>query len=480
MPSPPSGSCAKAAAAYVAASPLSRAASLRWPRARRAISVELGAWSGRAGRARPDGAGGPPRRSSCTRGFYYPDVKRARARSPGSSRAGASSSFLRDFTANQYRYSLGLQFESGHWYAFPYPPAFYLLYLAAHCMGSRAARGRGLAAWRRWSNSLEALVVFAIARRLRLLGARWPWPPRRARRCCRSSSSASALAYFPALVGHALDALVLFVLLAAPARLRPPSCRSRASRALLALALLTYTQSLLNFAVLLPLFLARGDRARPFVEAHRSGWPARSVLGVVLSLAVFYGRYVPIFARHDARRADARGADPAREAGARAGQSRGDRRRPSVRPRIRTRAPASIRCAACARPAGGCGCSTARSPSRSSLGLVLLFRTLDGAARCASRSTWAATYLVLNLLSGGLPGPNLVRYNKDHEIVAPLFCVAIAVLGGWLWRRSRLLGDRVCAGLRRLRGGARLVRVDGPIRHGAMSATATPCGRRSG
>ena len=39
------------------------------------------------------------------------------------------------------------------------------------------------------------------------------------------------------------------------------------------------------------------------------------------------------------------------------------------------------------------------------------------------------TYLVLNLASGGLPGPNLVRYNKDLEVVAPLFCVALAVGG---------------------------------------------------
>ena len=34
--------------------------------------------------------------------------------------------FLEEFTANQYRFSLGLQMENGHWYAFPYPPAFYV------------------------------------------------------------------------------------------------------------------------------------------------------------------------------------------------------------------------------------------------------------------------------------------------------------------------------------------------------------------
>jgi hypothetical protein len=52
---------------------------------------------------------------------------------------------------------------------------------------------------------------------------------------------------------------------------------------------------------------------------------------------------------------------------------------------------------------------------------------------------WASTYLALNLASGGLPGPNWLRYNKDLEIVAPLFCIALASLGGWLAARSRQL-----------------------------------------
>jgi hypothetical protein len=79
------------------------------------------------------------------------------------------------------------------------------------------------------------------------------------------------------------------------------------------------------------------------------------------------------------------------------------------------------------------------------LGLALLLRSLDGPL-LRFAVTWAATYVVLNLLSGGLPGPNLVRYNKDHEIVAPLFCVAIATLGAWLWSRSRWLAGAYALG----------------------------------
>ena len=58
---------------------------------------------------------------------------------------------------------------------------------------------------------------------------------------------------------------------------------------------------------------------------------------------------------------------------------------------------------------------------------------------------WGATYVVLNFLSGGLPGPNLVRYNKDLEIVAPLACIALGA--GWErlwshgnWRRALAVG----------------------------------------
>jgi hypothetical protein len=69
-------------------------------------------------------------------------------------------------------------------------------------------------------------------------------------------------------------------------------------------------------------------------------------------------------------------------------------------------------------------------------GIVLLYARSEGAiARFVG--AWALTYLVLNLASGGLPGPNLVRYNKDMEIVAPLCCIALAAVGVWLWSRAR-------------------------------------------
>lgn len=405
---------------------------LAWPRARRAISVERGPWS--ASLAALVLAALAIRLVIVLHpGFYYPDVKVHALFAWQLARRGLVE-FLRDFTANQYRYSLGLQFESGHWYAFPYPPAFYILTWPLTAW-ARVRPEVAVSLVAAVANSLEALVVFAIARRLR--------------RSVPVSLAAAAclpllpifvvrisLAYFPALVGHAIDALVLFVLLA---RLREFD-RARVIvgfAALLATAFLTYTQSILNFAVILPLFLLveiAFDRSWRRIV----GLAAASVLGVVLSLAVFYGRYVPIaldmmrgvpmpeeqilIEKQERERA---GRAPVEEAAERTPED----------------------------PYAGPGVDPLRGLRKAAwrmwvfygpfalavaVGLALLFRTLGG-AHLRFATTWAATYLILNLLSGGLPGPNLVRYNKDHEIVAPLFCIASAVLGAWLWRRSRAL-----------------------------------------
>ena len=97
--------------------------------------------------------------------FYYPDVKVHALFAWQLARHGLAR-FLEEFTANQYRFSLGLQLENGHWYAFPYPPAFYIL-----CWPLvRLARYRpevAVSVLAAVVNSLEAWIVFGIARRLR-------------------------------------------------------------------------------------------------------------------------------------------------------------------------------------------------------------------------------------------------------------------------------------------------------------------------
>jgi hypothetical protein len=246
-----------------------------------------------------------------------------------------------------------------------------------------------------------------------------------------------SLAYFPALVGHALDALVIFVLVA---RLRTFD-RPRVIvgfAVLLAAALLTYTQSILNFAVIIPLFLLV-EIARERSWRRILGLAGASVLGVVLSLAVFYGRYVPIAL-------DMMRGVPMPEEQILIEKQERERASRAAIEESAERTPED--------PYAGPGIDPLRGLRKAAwrmwvfygpfalavaVGLVILFRSLDG-VDLRFAGTWAATYVVLNLLSGGLPGPNLVRYNKDHEVVAPLFSVAIAALGGALWKRSRWLG----------------------------------------
>jgi hypothetical protein len=364
--------------------------------------------------------------------FYYPDVKVHALFAWQLARRGLVT-FLQEFTANQFRYSLGLQNEGGHWYAFPYPPAFYILTWPLVRLASMrpevAVSVLGAAV-----NSLEALVVFGIARRL---GSR---PP-------AALASAGALvllpiflrrlslAYFPALVGHAVDAIVIAYLLARLADLA--RLRVIVTLAVLfAIAMLTYTQSVLNFAVLLGLFL--------LVQAFRDRTPGawRRIFGLILAgllsgvfaLAVFYGRYVPIFI--DMHRGI-----------------------PMPEERILHEKPASPVVEEVVPeppddPYAGPGVDPVRGLKKAVsrlvvfyewftpvviAGLLLVWRRTQGdLARFTA--VWALTYVVLNLLSGGLPGPNLVRYNKDLEIVAPLFCVALAEVGAWLWARARALG----------------------------------------
>jgi hypothetical protein len=365
--------------------------------------------------------------------FYYPDVRVHALFAWQLARRGLIG-FLRTFTENQYRYSLGLQMENGHWYAFPYPPAFYLLcwpLVALARMRPEVAVSVLAAA----VNSLEAFLVFGIARRLRApawtavaaAGAAALLPLFLAR---------LSLAYFPALVGHAVDAVVILYLIARLRELDRPRVVLTLG-ALIALALLTYTQSLLNFAVLMPLFLvvllARDHAAE--TRRRAAGLVVAGALGAVLSLVVFYGRYVPTFI--DMQR------------GVPMPEERILLEKPSTPVPAEELAPQEPD-----DPFAGPTVDPWRGVRKAAwrlyvfygvfalavvAGLVLVWRAQTSWPYAAFVLAWSATYPALNLLSAGLPGPNLVRYNKDLEIVAPLFCFALAIVGEWLWVRSRWL-----------------------------------------
>jgi hypothetical protein len=251
-----------------------------------------------------------------------------------------------------------------------------------------------------------------------------------------------SLGYFPAIVGHFVDALFLLLLIALLDRLGQPRAILLLG-AVLGVTLLTYTQSLLNFGLLLPMWLAVGlFRERgPEAWRRRLGLAAVGVLGVALSVGLFYVRYVPSVVRMW-RGEPMAGVEVKTELDELRARNLAEivpeEEDPDMGPGVR--------------PWRGIRKAARRAYIFYGLfaplvliGVVLVARDLRGRLR-AFVIVWAGLYLVLNLASGGLPGPNLVRYNKDLEIVAPLFCLALGRVIHASWRWWRPLGAAVGLG----------------------------------
>jgi hypothetical protein len=364
--------------------------------------------------------------------FYYPDVRIHAVFAHQVARRGVSE-FLSSYIASQFQYSLGLQNEGGHWYAFPYPPGFYLLCWPMLRAGFRAEVAVSVMAG--VINGLTVLGVFALARVLKL--SAWTGV---------AAAVASALlplyfvrltlAYFPALSGHAIDLVVLLFLLQRASRAWATR-DGLAFSALMAVAMLAYVQTILNFAVVLGPYLLL-DAWRDRAGRSRQLWIAAGcVLGGVIALGLFYHRYIgPVM--------DMRAGRPM------AGES-------IVLERLEREARATAAVNEPVEPEevdpySGPDTDLGRGVRKAAwrmwvfygpfsaaviAGLLLVLRRTADSNVARLLACWAAAYVILNLLSGGLPGPNLVRYNKDHELVAPLFCVGLAAVGSWLWERGR-------------------------------------------
>jgi hypothetical protein len=366
--------------------------------------------------------------------FFYPDVRIHGLVLWRLDRLGLAE-FLRQFHEIQFRFSLGLQFVKERWYAMPYPPALYVLaWPLARFMGY--AYETAVSVLPAALNALEVLLVFAVGRRLRLSAA-------------AAAAGGGVLAllplflirlslgYFPAIVGHFFDALFILLVIVFLGRLGRPRVVLILGLVLGA-TLLTYTQSLLNFGILLPLFVIVEllvDRT-PGRWARAWGLAAAGALGVLLSITLFYVRYVPAV-RSMSRGEPMRGVEIKDEL---------DRQRAQY---AATALPDEDD------PDAGPGLNPWRGVRKAArrmwvfygafaplvlVGIVLIVARLEGSL-LRFVVVWASVYLALNLASGGLPGPNLVRYNKDLEIVAPLFCLALGRLWEWLWLRGRVFGS---------------------------------------
>lgn len=373
--------------------------------------------------------------------FYYPDIRIHSLFALGLARRGAADLGAR-FLENQYRFSLGLQQVGDHWYPFPYPPGFYLLASPLiSWFGLRAETAVSLLA--AIVNSVETMLVFAIGRALSL-----------SLTSCLASSALVpllplfvvrlSLGYFPALAGHLLDACVVLAVLRNANSWRSLLTATRIA-AILGAALLLYVQSLLNFGclfvVLTTLLIRERGRAalRPLAGLLTAG-----LLAGTMAFVLFYSRYVPVLeairekvpipqesivldrlaAEERARRAA--GEEVAAEeadsfAGADFNPLRGLRKAAwRLYVFYGWAAPALVVCAG------------------------LLVATVGTEYR-AFLAAWALTYVALNLLSGALPGPNLFRYNKDLEFVAPLACLCVGATATRAW--NRLGGARILVAL---------------------------------
>ncbi len=342
--------------------------------------------------------------------------------------------FMQELVANQFRYSLGLQMVGHHWYAFPYPPTFYLLtWPLTRLLGYRPEVAVVVVA--ALVNSLQVPLVYALGRRLgygaessMASAAAVPLLPIFLRRL--------SLAYFPALLGQTFDALVLLFLASRYQRLgRPLSVVVLSS--LIAAALLAYTQSLLSLGIVLPLFLAfdvASDRSRA-ARRRQLALALSGLLGVLLAFGSFYHRSVPVL------RAMHRGESIPEEG--------------IVLDIFERRAATEAPVAEPPNdPYAGPGLDPTRGILKAGsrlldfygpfapavvLGLGLLIAGTAGASRRLLLA-WALAFLVLNLVSAGLPGPNLFRYAKDVLLTAVPACLALGASAWWLYRRSRPLG----------------------------------------
>jgi hypothetical protein len=403
----------------------------RWPPARRALLLDT-AWAPAVVLVLV--AGGCAARLALLLHpqFFYPDVRVHGLVAWELARRGLGT-FLEEYQASQFRYSLGLQEVGGHWYAFPYPPGFYILCWPLIRLGGLRPEV-AVAIVGACANALSAALTWGIARRL-ALGPAAAALATAAHATLPFFAARLALAYFPTLAGQLLDAVVLLFVLANLERLAEPR-RVALLAGLMTAAFLTYTQSLLNFAVIFGLFaalhLARRD-ARPRAERVRLV-AALAIAGLVATAAatlLFYRQYAPAMA--------------ALRAGAAVPEERillEKMARAPVDPNAVPEEPD---------PFAGPGLDPWRGVRKAAwrlyvfyglfaplvvLGVILALRPIEPPWK-ALAVAWALTYVVLNLASGGLPSPNLVRHNKDLEVVAPVMCVGLAALIGMAWRRSR-------------------------------------------
>ncbi|MGH9390274.1 MAG: hypothetical protein ACRD1Z_11720, partial [Vicinamibacteria bacterium] len=223
--------------------------------------------------------------------FYYPDV-RTHSKFVSLIWTEGLSGFLSNHIENQHRHLLGLQYVSGRWVAFPYPP---LLYLSIYPLSLLQLPVED---WMKLVPtallSVEALVLFAIGGKLGL-------GPRASLLAVLLHTSARVLAFRVAVAsyasrfGHFWDMLAVLYVALFFERLQRPLYGAGLGL-LVAISILSYAGSVLTLGLLVPLlclavlFFSRDARPKISTVAALAGWP---LAGALAAAWLFYLPYIP-------------------------------------------------------------------------------------------------------------------------------------------------------------------------------------------
>ncbi|MGH9324847.1 MAG: hypothetical protein ACRD21_12275, partial [Vicinamibacteria bacterium] len=225
--------------------------------------------------------------------FYYPDV-RTHSKFVSLIWTEGLRGFLENHIENQHRHLLGLQYVSGRWVAFPYPPILYLTVYPLSLIQLPVEDWMKLVPTALLA--VEALALFALVRKLGV-------DPRAALLAVALHASARVLAFrlavasYAALYGHFWDTLAVLYLVFFFDRLRNPLVGAGLG-ALVSISILSYAGSVLVLGLFVPLLClallwVREERPSS-VKAGQIGslalWP---LAGALFAGATFYVQYIP-------------------------------------------------------------------------------------------------------------------------------------------------------------------------------------------
>lgn len=364
---------------------------------------------------------------------FYPDY-RVHALVQQTLNRGGLADFLDNLFEIQYARSLGLQQIDGNWYPFPYPPGAYVLASGVGSVFGLDPLDAATVTAATFASLIPVLtlalgVSLGLGPAVGLAGALYvSVHPLLVRRM--------ALGYFPGLAGQFVDAVALLLLLASLRRSGGSLTRAVWLSCALFAAFLVYTQSIVNFGLLigglLGLELARQS------QGGRAGVLRIAMAGVLAlgaSAGAFYSRYLPVLDNVQSHRPqpesrvldrleELRAKPPTANETPEADDLNDPYAGPTLNP-LRGMARLGARLWRFNGPFVLLIC----------VGGWLLFRQSDRRTQNVL-AAWSGVAVWISLLAAGLPSPNGFQHLKDLEFVTPLFALAMGTATLRLWNRS--------------------------------------------